>query len=199
MTVAGGDVKDCQNCRTGMWPVAQGMTGRVVSLLIVFILGAGSVLADDGYRLGAGDIIRIAVYDEPDLSFERVLIGESGTFAYPFLGDVQAEGVTLGELEARMLQGLKPDYLLDPKLSVSIVEYRPFYIGGEVKKPGSHPYQPGIKLRQAVSLAEGFTERASRSKIYVVHEDDPSHERIQVDLNYRVRPGDTITVEQSFF
>ena len=160
----------------------------------------GTAMADESkYTLAAGDIIQVSVYDEPDLSFERILIGESGTFSYPFLGDVKAEGMTLSRLESTLLKGLKPDYLLDPKLTVSIAEYRPFFIGGEVKKPGSHPYQPGIKLRQAVSLSEGFTERASRSKIYVVHEDDPSQERIRVDLNYKVRPGDTITVEQSLF
>ena len=79
------------------------------------------------------------------------------------------------------------------------MEYRPFFVSGEVKSPGSHAYQPGIKLRQAISLAGGFTERASKAKIYVVHENDPSQERVKIDLNYRVRPGDTITVEQSFF
>ena len=175
------------------------MKYRLALLLTLLAVALPAAADQNSYRLAAGDVIQIAVYDEPDLTFERVLIGESGTFSYPFLGDVKAEGITLAELEARMLEGLKPDYLLDPKLTVSIVEYRPFVIGGEVEKPGSHPYQPGIKLRQAVNLAEGFTERASRSKIFVVHEDDPKHERIQVDLNYQIRPGDTITVEQSFF
>lgn len=168
---------------------------------LVFLVFACAMAGaeDDQYRLSAGDVIRVHVYDEPDLSFERILIGESGQFSYPFLGDVRVEGLTLGELESTILSGLKPDYLLFPKLSVSIVEYRPFFVSGEVKKPGSHPYQPGLKLRQAISLAEGFTERASQSKIYVVHENDPRHERIRVDLSYRIRPGDTITVEQSIF
>jgi len=159
-----------------------------------------AVNADDSdYALAAGDVIRVHVYDEPDLSFDRILIGESGKFSYPFLGDIRVNGLSLSELENTLIKGLKPDYLLDPKLSVSMVEYRPFFVSGEVKSPGSHSYQPGIKLRQAVSLAGGFTERASQSKIYVVHENDPDHRRIRVNLNYRVLPGDTITVEQSLF
>jgi polysaccharide export outer membrane protein len=170
----------------------------LVCAFLAFVCLTGNT-DEDQYRLSAGDVIRVHVYDEPDLSFERILIGESGQFSYPFLGDVRVEGLTLAELEKTILNGLKPDYLLFPKLSVSIVEYRPFFVSGEVKKPGSNPYQPGLKLRQAISLAGGFTERASKSKIYVVHENDPQHKRIRVDLGYRVRPGDTITVEQSIF
>jgi polysaccharide biosynthesis/export protein VpsN len=172
---------------------------RFFSLALLFVGAMASYGDESGYRLGAGDVIRVDVYDEPDLSFERILIGESGKFSFPFLGDIRVEGHSLSELESIILKGLKPDYLLDPKLSVSVVEYRPFFLSGEVKSPGSHPYQPGITLRQAISLAGGFTERASQSKIFVVHENAPNEERTKVDLNYRVRPGDTITVEQSFF
>lgn len=169
----------------------------LVAWLVIF---SCTITAEEGdYKLSAGDVIRVHVYDEPDLTFERILIGESGKFSYPFLGDVRVEGLSLTGLEAALVSGLKPDYLLDPKLSVSIVEYRPFFVSGEVKSPGSHPYQPGIKLRQAISLAGGFTERASDSKIYVVRENDPSHRRVKVNLSYKVMPGDTITVEQSLF
>lgn len=170
----------------------------VVCTLLLMFFGICSADEND-YRLGAGDVIRVHVYDEADLTFERILIGESGKFSYPFLGDVRVDGLTLTELENTLIKGLKPDYLLDPKLSISMVEYRPFFVSGEVKSPGSHSYQPGLKLRQAISLAGGFTERASESKIYVVHENDPNHKRIKVNLNYKVLPGDTINVEQSLF
>jgi polysaccharide export outer membrane protein len=158
------------------------------------------VIADsEGYSLGAGDVIRINVYGEPDLSFDSMLVGESGKISYPFLGEIIVKGITLSQLENKLLSGLKPDFLIDPKISVSIVEYRPFYISGEVTTPGSYPYKPGLKLRQAVSMAQGFTERASQTKIYVVHDTDPSAKRHKADLSYNVRPGDTITVEESFF
>ncbi len=169
--------------------------------LLALILVLGSVQADEGsaYALGSGDVVRIHVYGEPDLSFESLLVGESGKVAYPFLGEITVMGLTLAGLERALMDGLKPDYLIDPKISVSIVEYRPFFISGQVKQPGSYPYQPGLKLRQAVSLAQGFTERASQSKIYVVHDNDAAAKRSRVDLGYEVRPGDTITVEESFF
>jgi polysaccharide export outer membrane protein len=184
-------------------PIANALLGAV---LLWLALGLGFVQAedqvpgpDDQYTLGAGDVIRIHVFGEPDLSFESVLVGESGKVSYPFLGELTVKGLTLAQMDALLLTGLKPDYLIDPKISVSIVAYRPFFISGEVKKPGSYPYQPGLRLRQAISLAEGFTERASQSKIYVVHDNDPSAKRHRVDLGYDVKPGDTITVEESFF
>ncbi len=154
---------------------------------------------DEAYTLGTGDVVRIHVFGESDLSFDSVLVGESGKISYPFLGELTVEGLRLQDLERALLEGLKPDYLIDPKISVSIVEYRPFYISGQVRNPGSYPYQPGLRLRQAVTLAQGFTERASQSRIFVVHDNDPTAQRHRVDLNYNVRPGDTITVEESFF
>ncbi len=158
-----------------------------------------SVSVGEAYTLGAGDVVRIHVFGEPDLTFDAILIGESGKISYPFLGELTVMGQTLAGFEQQLLAGLKPDYLIDPTISVSIVEYRPFFISGEVKSPGSYPYQPGLRLRQAVSLAQGFSERASQSRIFVVHDNDPEARRHRVDLGYQVRPGDTITVEASFF
>lgn len=155
--------------------------------------------AAEQYTLGAGDLIRIHVFGEPDLTFDSILVGESGKISYPFLGELSIKGLTLAELDELLMAGLRPDYLIDPKISVSIVEYRPFFINGQVNNPGSYPYQPGLRLRQAISLAAGLTERASQSKIYVVHDNDPSAKRRRVDLSYNVRPGDTITIEESFF
>ena len=174
-------------------------------LSLAFVVGLGQAhaqddsTADDEYTLGAGDIIRIHVFGEPDLSFDSILVGEAGKVSYPFLGELAVKGLTLAGLDDLLHKGLRPDYLIDPKISVSIVAYRPFFISGEVKKPGSYPYQPGLRLRQAISLAEGFTERASKSKIYVVHDNDPNANRRKVGLSYNVKPGDTITVEESFF
>ena len=174
------------------------LSGKFAAFLLT-LLFAATALAAAPYRLGAGDVIRIHVYGEEDLSFEQMLVGDSGKIAYPFLGEINLKGLTLAELETALITGLKPDYLIDPKITVSIVEYRPFFISGEVKKPGGYPFQPGITVNQAVAVANGFTERASRSRIFITHDDDTSQELIRVDLNHEVRPGDTITVEQSFF
>ena len=151
-----------------------------------------------GYTLAQGDVLSINVFDEADLSFDRIPITDTGTIPFPFVGDVQAAGRTVGQIQDAIVAGLKPDYLVDPKVTVSIAEYRPFYIAGEVTKPGGIPYQPGLTLRQAITIAGGFTERASQTRFTVISGGDGSEPR-RVDLNYEVQPGDTITVEESFF
>lgn len=150
------------------------------------------------YTLGSGDIIRIQVYNEPDLSFEFQL-SDSGVISYPFLGELNFVGLSAGKLEDKIIQGLKGDYLIDPRVTVSILQYRDFFINGEVNRPGGVPYQPGLTIRKAVSLAGGFTERASKKNIFVISDDDPRHISRRVMLDSTVRPGDIITVEQSFF
>lgn len=156
--------------------------------------------AVSSYRLGAGDHIRIQVLGEEDLSVEARL-SDAGTISYPFLGEIKVMGLTVGELEALITRRLQGDFLVDPQVNVTVAEYRPFFINGEVKQPGGFPYQPGLTLRKAVALAGGFTERASKSSIYVIHEDDrdPDAKGRRMDLNDPVRPGDIITVEESFF
>lgn len=162
-------------------------------------VAASAVETLSDYQLGSGDTIEIKVYDEPDLSFE-VRLSDAGTISYPFLGEIRVLGLTVGQLEQKIREGLRGDYLVDPEVTVSMVEYRPFYINGEVKEPGGFPYVPGITLRKAVAIAGGFTERASRSKIYVIRDSAPvGEEGRQIGLDERVMPGDIITVEQSFF
>ena len=150
------------------------------------------------YRLGVGDRIQVLVYDEPDLSLEYTL-SDAGTISYPFLGELVVKGLTIGELERRITDGLKGPYLVDPKVNVTIKEYRQFYIHGEVEKSGGYAYQPGLTLRKAVSIAGGLTERASEKKIFVIREGDPKREGVPIGMDDPVYPGDTVTVEQSFF
>ena len=163
-------------------------------------LAAGAVVAQDnaGYTLALGDVISINVFDEPDLSFARVLITDTGKIPFPFLGEVQASGLTVIEVQDAIINGLRPDYLVEPKVSVSITEYRPFFLTGEVEKPGSIPYQPGLTLRQAIPIAGGLTERASTSKITVIS-GGKTNQPQKIDLDYLIKPGDTITIEESFF
>ena len=155
-----------------------------------------------GYRLGAGDLISISVYDEEDLSLE-VRIGLSGQISYPLLGDVVVSGLTPKLLEEKLTAGLKGPYLIAPSVNVSILEYRPFYVIGEVKKPGSYPFHPGLTVDKAISISGGFTERASKSSIYVIHDNENQNaereEKKEVELFDVIQPGDVVTVEQSFF
>jgi protein involved in polysaccharide export with SLBB domain len=184
----------------------------VLSFLSITSFANESGLA--GYRLGAGDLISISVYDEADLSLE-VRIGLSGQISYPLLGDVVVSGLTPKLLEQKLTSGLKGPYLVAPSVNVSIIEYRPFYVIGEVKKPGSYPFHPGLTVDKAISISGGFTERASKGSIYVIHDDrkprselgrekqgeekDERAEKKQVELYDVIQPGDVVTIEQSFF
>lgn len=150
------------------------------------------------YRLGAGDKLGITVFNEKELSME-VRLSDAGSFLYPFLGEVVAKNKTISDVQALLTRQLKDGYLVDPKVYVNILEYRPFFVNGEVGKPGGFPYQPGLTIRKAISLAGGLTPRASVTKIYVIHENDPTGMPRLTLLNAVLLPGDIVTVDQSFF
>jgi len=153
--------------------------------------------AQDVYILGAGDKIAIKVFGQEDLSIESFL-GNSGSVNYPFLGEVKVAGLSIKQVELAITQGLKGDYLVDPNVYVQVIEYRPFYIHGEVKKPGGYPYQPGMTINQAVALAGGLTDRADKDKISLYKEADKKLKQ-HASLEHNVSAGDTITIEQRFF
>jgi len=151
------------------------------------------------YKLSTGDVISIVVYGEDDLKRDKVRLTDAGTISYPVLGEIQVRGKTIGELEKLVADGLRGSYLVNPRVSVTIDEYRPYFISGQVNNNGSFPYQPGLTVRKAVSIAGGFKERASLNKITIVRDGDASNTPVQADLNTYVRPGDAITVGESFF
>lgn len=153
----------------------------------------------DDYTLNAGDSVRIHVYGEDDLSFFELLVGQNGRISYPFLGELTVSGKTASQLQAELIAGLKPDYLIDPRVSVSVVKYRPFFVNGEVRNPGGVGFQPGLTLRKAISLAGGFTERANKKQALVISDSDPQRREQKVELDYKVQPGDIITVQDTFF
>ena len=160
---------------------------------------AGEPATDpSGYVLGQGDVIGIQVFDEPDLTLQA-RVGSSGVINYSYLGDMQVAGRTPLELERVISKQLRDGYLVNPSVNVTVVEYRPFFINGEVRSPGSYPYQPGLTLDKAISLAGGATDRASTRKMYVIKAARGEDERQRVDMNYRVAPGDVISINEGFF
>lgn len=150
------------------------------------------------YRLGTGDTISINVYDERELSVDKARLSDAGTISVPMLGEIKASGMTVSELESRVVEGLKK-YLINPRVTVSIEQYRDIFVNGQVHKPGGFPYQPGLTVRKAVAIAGGFKDRASKSHVAIIHEGDETHTPIKADLSTMVMPGDIITVEESFF
>ncbi|HET7730533.1 MAG TPA: polysaccharide biosynthesis/export family protein [Usitatibacter sp.] len=151
------------------------------------------------YKLGAGDMISIRVLGEDDLRREKVRLSDAGTISFPVLGEIPVKGLTVGALEEYVTRGLKGRYLLNPQVTVSIDEYRNFFVNGSVEKPGGYPFAPGMTVRKAISVAGGFKERASRDKISIIRDDDPKQTPRKVDLNAAILPGDILTVEESFF
>jgi protein involved in polysaccharide export with SLBB domain len=165
-------------------------------LLAATLLLSNIALGSSDYRLGTGDEIRIQVYEENDLSMS-LLLDEAGTFNYPYLGTLVAKGKTIVGLKKEITDGLLLDILVNPSVNVSIISYRDFYIGGEVKRSGGYSFQPGLTVKQAITLAGGVTEWASSSKIEILREGAKSPET--ANNNTLVRPGDTVTILEGLF
>ena len=173
---------------------------RLLLGLFMLVAGQQAVYAagNSEYKLASGDVISITVYGEEDMSFKSLRLTDAGTFSYPFIGEVNAKGKTASQIEGLLVAQLKGDYLVNPRVSVSVLQYREFYISGEVKTPGGYPFQPGLTIRRAVALAGGFTERASEGKI-TINRDLSAEPTEKASLDALVSPGDTITVPQGFF
>ena len=168
------------------------------AVMLLLVLVPITVNAEtQSYKLGAGDTIVIKVYGEEALTLETQ-ITNSGTINYPFLGSLTLIGFTIKQVEQIVYNGLKGDYFVEPNVYVGMVEYRPFYIHGEVKQPGGYPYQPGMTVNQAIALAGGLTERASQEKIAISREGSKV-ESERGTINSAIQAGDTITIEQRFF
>ena len=181
------------------------MSQYIKRILLITLLFSGCVqmqahaqAEQDGYLLGPGDHVQIRVFGEEDLTVD-IRLNATGVVSYPFLGELQISGKTSTQVEQIIVDGLKPDFLINPVVNVSILEYRRFYIYGEVKTPGEYNFEPGMTLRKAIVLAGGFTERASRKNIEIVHEANPQLTEKRSNLDIPIAPGDVIDVQQTFF
>lgn len=152
----------------------------------------------DDYKLGRGDKISIQVFDEPDLSIGAT-VGASGVINYSYLGDVVVGGKTADEVEDTISKLLENGFLVNPSVNVTVTEFRAFFINGEVRQPGSYPYQPGLTLDKAIALAGGLTDRASTRKMFVVRGERSNKKSVNVRFSSQIAPGDIISIEEGFF
>jgi polysaccharide biosynthesis/export protein VpsN len=161
--------------------------------------GGGAPLEDiASYKLGAGDALRVTVFRHPDLSGEFRLDGE-GNFAMPLVGEIRGGGRTSRQVENEVELALKSGgYLVDPQVSIEVLNYRPFYIIGEVNNPGSFEYVNGMTVINAVALAGGFTYRADQDDI-VISRGGSSGPEVEAAPDTQVLPGDIIEVQERFF
>ncbi|MBC6983545.1 polysaccharide biosynthesis/export family protein [Caulobacter sp. 17J80-11] len=150
------------------------------------------------YQLGPADKMRVLVFDEPNLSGEFVVSG-AGQVSYPLVGDVMAQGLTVAEFQGELQSRLAAGYLRDPRVSVEVLAYRPFYILGEVNKPGQYPFTDDLTVLNAVAGASGFTYRANTKRIFIRHAGSAAETEYTLTSTTPVLPGDTIRVAERFF
>ncbi len=150
------------------------------------------------YQLGSGDQIRVTVYGEEDLSGEFEIDG-SGTIGMPLIGAVIIGGQNLSTAQKQIAGQLADGFLINPRVSIEVLNYRPFYILGEVKSPGSYPYVSGMTVLNAIALASGFTYRASENKIEVTRRVDGEEQKVRIKLTAAVLPGDILRVPERLF
>ena len=115
------------------------------------------------------------------------------------IGKINAANLTPTQLEVLLVSKLRPDYLVNPRVSVRMANFRPFYIMGEVKRPSSYAYVNGMTYLTAVAIAGGYTYRSKKDRVYVIRGDDPEREEHKLDVNEKVRPGDIIRVAERLF
>jgi polysaccharide export outer membrane protein len=165
------------------------------------VAAAAAAVADRSlpdYRLGSGDKVRVTTFGEESLTGE-FFVSASGKLAIPLVGEVQAGGMTALEFQRELESTFRNGYLREPRVSVEVLNYRPYYILGEVKKPGEYPYTNGLTVLNAVATAEGFTYRANNKKVFIRRANQTVEQEAPLVATTQVAPGDTIRIAERFF
>ncbi len=171
---------------------------RLLAVLLLVGFSSAGFADDQAYVLGPNDKVRVNVFGEPDLSGEFEISG-SGILSLPLVGDVTLGGKTLLQAKAALVERLRGGILRDPKVSVEVLNYRPFFILGEVNSPGSYPYVNGMSVVNAAAIGGGFTYRADKKDIKISREGAGGKKEIKGQLESEVMPGDIIWVGERFF
>jgi polysaccharide biosynthesis/export protein len=150
------------------------------------------------YVLRPNDQIQLQVYNEPTVSGQYQVDG-SGYLSLPLAGRVKAAGLTTVQLEGAITQHFDGGILKNPHVTVQVATYGPFYIRGEVKKPGQFPYVPGLTIGDAVALAGGYTYRANETKAYLRHAGAAKKLVLSPSSGVPVSPGDSIQIPERYF
>ena len=154
---------------------------------------------DESYKLGSGDKLKLVVYGENDLGGEYLVDG-AGQVQLPLLGQIPAAGMSVHDFEAAVgSKFVSEGYLKDPRVSVEVENYRPFYIIGEVKSPGQYPYVNGMNALNAVALAGGYTYRADDKDVYIRRNGSSKEQEAPADQTTKINPGDIIRVDERIF
>ena len=153
----------------------------------------------ESYHLGAGDRVRVTVFNEPALTGEYN-ITPGGALAFPLIGVVNAGGRTIDVVQQELAARLGEGYVNDPRVSVEVLTYRPFYILGEVNRPGEYSYASGMTVEQAIARAGGFTYRANEKTVFLRRQTGAGESAVPLrSAQVAVLPGDTIRVGERYF
>lgn len=155
-------------------------------------------IQEGGYALGAGDKVKVTVFGEKDLSGD-FKIGSDGTIAMPLIGIVDVNNLDIRLAEKRIEQKLQNGYLKNPSVTIEVLESRPFYILGEVRRPGSYNYISGMSVLQAIAISGGFTYRANRKEVDILRGNAAPTKPVSATPHSDVKPGDIIFVRERFF
>lgn len=182
---------------------ARRFAARAFALLafVAFFAVAGppvEAAAQEAYVLGPGDRISVTVFGEADLSGEFQIDGQ-GQVPMPLIGTVNAIGESPRSLERHLVALFSDGYLVNPQISVEVLNFRPFFILGEVNNPGSFPYREGLTVLNAVALAGGFTYRADEDDIEITRGGATDAPPAEARLTTPVGPGDLIRVTERLF
>lgn len=163
------------------------------------VMQADPALAEKAYHLGAGDSLRVIVYGEEKLSGEY-RVSDNGFVTLPLLGPVKASDLAIEQFSAAVAAGYRSGgFLKAPRVAAEVLAYRPFFILGEVNKPGQYPFVPGMTVRQAIATANGYTYRAKQSEIMVTRWGQTAEVAYKLDAGAAVSPGDTLRVPERHF
>ena len=184
------------------------MKRLIMTIMLLLVTSSGAVAAKlppisdaptGPYRLGTGDEVRVGVFSL-DAASNTYVIGDDGTISMPLVGLVKAQGKSASELEAGITAALRDKNLVrEPSVSVQVTKYRPFFILGQVQKPGQYPYVPGMSVLTAVSIAGGYTFRAETKKATIARSAEGRTVKGQAAPETRVQPGDTIDIAEGWF
>jgi protein involved in polysaccharide export with SLBB domain len=147
--------------------------------------------------LQPGDRVKITVYGEDSLTGEYD-VNPTGQVAMPLIGLVSATGKTQAQF-AREVASKFRGFLQDPKVTVAIVQFKPFYVLGEALRPGEYPFRSGLDVHSAVAMAGGFTYRASKSVVLIRHGGEEIWKEYPLTEAVTIAPGDLIRVPERYF
>jgi polysaccharide export outer membrane protein len=150
------------------------------------------------YVMDSGDMVRVTVFGEPDLSGD-FKVDATGRLNLALIGPVMVRNLTADQARQKIHDAYLDGYLRHPDVAVEIVAFRPFFITGEVNQPGSYDYVPGMNVLNAIAVGGGLTYRGDEDDIEILRGQDASRVVIPANLATIVMPGDIVRVAERYF